>query len=358
MAGVGGDVVDPEVFGAGGDGGADSHVVADAEALHLAFRIVPVVRELGPVRGVAAVLELEVKVALVALGAGPGEGGGDRYAVAVGRGGHPGEVAEGGHPVPEGDGVGDLVDVGGVVGRTGDFSGPADDGGGADAGLPHLALDAFHVGIGLEGARVVAFVVGAVVGGEDAEGVVVDAEVLERAEDVGDGLVDAADHADVLLFGIRPAGGDVGMREGVDHAAAVGGAGVADLSAAVGGGGPLDAAGERVAVGVEGRVGDGGTLHFEMRGVVGQIEEEGLGVAVGGLGDDFLLRRGGPGVGGVEVGGGVGDLAVVVVDEGGLVGGAVVREVLVAVGVEEVAEKAVEAAVERVGGEVLGAGAC
>jgi len=98
-------------------------------------------------------------------------------------------------------------DVAGGVRR--DEVRPADDGADPDASLQQVALDPVEGAEGveeirLEGLLQVGFLAGAVVGGEDDEGVAVDPEILKRLDDIADAIVDAADAGGVALVNVRP----------------------------------------------------------------------------------------------------------------------------------------------------------
>jgi hypothetical protein len=198
--------------------------------------------------------------------------------------GHARELGEGGEPVVELGGMGaDAI--------SGKSAGPAHQGGHADAALPDITFHAVQGTVGAEktgilgdAAAAAGLVMGAIVGGEHDQGVVIQAEVGEMLHQVAHGVVQSADHGGVALGVGGPAlRGVVGVNEAVDGT----GGGVDD---GTGGAGPLHPA-VRIGLG----------RHFQpgVGGGVGQIEEKGLfgggGVMVG----DPLFGPGGEEVGGI-----------------------------------------------------------
>ena len=167
-----------------------------------------------PEHGLGAVFE---------WGAG-GEGGPEAFAIEVFGFGDAGGVAEGGEPVGE--------VAGGVVGGVGgDFAGEFGDGGDAEAAFVDAAFVASEAGSAVEeggvGAADVevgggrAGVGGAVVAGEDDEGAVGEALLLEFGDDAADVAVEIADHGGVT--GVGSGVGDVAGLAPVGFGVPVGG---------------------------------------------------------------------------------------------------------------------------------------
>lgn len=166
-------------------------------------------------------VELPVEGVVLLLYSLAGEGGidGDAVEAVVGKARvavaglvvlHAGDVGEGGHEVVEGEGL-----VGGLAWS--DACGPAHDEGHADAAFVGGALEASEQAVAVEERRVgAALLVGAVVGGEDHDGVVGEAFAVEEVEDFADLCVEARDHSG--KFGVTVVGGIVAaaLAAGVD----------------------------------------------------------------------------------------------------------------------------------------------
>ncbi len=209
----------------------------------------------------------------------------------------------------------------------------AHDGGHPDAALPGVALGAVHHPVAVEkGGGVVAvavgLVVGAVVGGEHHQRLLIQVQVLQELQHVAHPVVDAPHHAGVALLLVGPVLPGVvrvdvavdGVGHGVDEAAR--------LSL------PLHPALQAT----PGRVGRGGYLQTGVGGVVGQVQEERLLGILLLLVDNPLLGRGREQVGGVDALQLAGDLLVLVVElHLGALPGLMGRVVVVAVPVAHVA---------------------
>lgn len=190
LSGIGGEVVE---FEGGVHIGTDGFPVAGAGGLHL--------------EAVLPDFPIEVVVNGCAPGGGVGfeELAGDGAAVDGAGGGGSGEFGEGGEDVLKAPG-------GGTGGAGGDATGPAGDHGNADAAFVEVTLVATEGAGGLKEIGVVAVVaIGAIVGGEDDEGVVAEVEFIEGAKEFADGSVEAGDHAGEGGFG-RGMGGVVHAR--------------------------------------------------------------------------------------------------------------------------------------------------
>lgn len=137
----------------------------------------------------ASLVEFPIEIFVGFLCAGFAQEGGDEAdAVDIGGCVDAGEVAGGGEEVPEG---GD--EIGGSAGC--DAARPTGDGGDADAAVGEASFPAGERAVGVEPIELfAAFEVGAIVAGEEEEGVAVDAEGTELVADPADFPVHAGNH--------------------------------------------------------------------------------------------------------------------------------------------------------------------
>ena len=277
-----------------------------------------------------------------------GERGDERYAIRARGGGQAGEFGEGGHPVVE------------LRRRVADAAGPysarpPNKRRFPQAAFPTVALDAVH---GTERAEkggvlgvnpaAAGFIVWAVVGGENHEGVVFDFQVTQELQQIAGDIIQPPDHGGVTFLGfgpghfrgggiviVIPGGVDViGMDPGIDLAGG-------GIDHGTRGAGPLHAAMQAAAGGIR----PGGYLQLRMRGIVGEVDEKWMGGVGGQLVHDPSLGAGRPQVCRVtlvELGD---DIRVVAVPDGLA---AFLGVMVMAVQMGHVAEEIVEAAMFRV----------
>ena len=135
-------------------------------------------------------VELPVKVVvfrLLTVAGGSGEIG-DAVGLVALRGGCSGDVGQGGEEVPERT---DMVSGAAAL----DMSGPGHDEGHTDTALVEVALDAAETAVAVEVGRVgSALDVRSVVGGEDHNRIVTDAQAVQQGVDLTDLPVQDADH--------------------------------------------------------------------------------------------------------------------------------------------------------------------